>query len=280
MKNLKCFIACGQLTDKEKEIGSSLCEYIKSVDGWDSFFAEEVHDLEALTSKIFTNLNACSAFIAVLHNRDNTNCGSVWINQEIAIVSFVKYCMNKNIPTIVFIEKGVELEGLIKYLIANPVPYESNQEIIEYAKEWFKNIKDTVNSNSCIKVSDTIENLHRDMKYHKYRLSIQIDNISSYSIGSLIFDCYFPDGIEVLIPYINVNRIDANQQYVKYTLSNEIDKIRPGTSITKCLFDFKIDNEAYRKGLTRKSIKYKIFADNMEPVEIETLLEGDKRVSY
>ena len=91
------FVCHGQLPD-EKPNGLKLVELINSTDGFKAFFAENVHDTNALSEHIFSNLERCDGFLAVMHQRGEVTFpvgrlirGSVWIQQELAIVSFLNY---------------------------------------------------------------------------------------------------------------------------------------------------------------------------------------------
>jgi hypothetical protein len=128
------FIACGQLEDKEKALGKKIKELLESFK-INAFFAETENDLESLNSHIFQNLNKCVGFIGILHKRKGNHETSVWINQEVAIAAFINSSQRK-LPSLILYENGIAEEGLIKYTIANPPRFVSDEEVLGYIKSW------------------------------------------------------------------------------------------------------------------------------------------------
>src|SRR5215472_1283701 len=92
------FVSCGQFTTEEKDLGKKIVEMTRSITGIDTFFAEQVQDLNGLESNILEALRNCIGFITVLHPRgvitrpDGTTFtrASVWIEQEIAIATYIR----------------------------------------------------------------------------------------------------------------------------------------------------------------------------------------------
>lgn len=134
------FIACGQLTPDEIELGGQVRNLLEE-HGIDVFLAEAANDLTDLNSHIFKNLNDCTGFIAILHKRyklNGTYDTSVWINQEVAIAAYLRSQQSKEIPSLILYEDNAEKEGLIRYTIANPPTFKSNEEALSKIEKWIK----------------------------------------------------------------------------------------------------------------------------------------------
>jgi len=56
--------------------------------------------------------------------------GSVWIEQEIAIAAFVAAIQDKDIPVILYVQKGIRREGVRDFLILNTVEFEEDSEVV------------------------------------------------------------------------------------------------------------------------------------------------------
>lgn len=133
----RVFISCGQRNDREKDIGLACKNYFESR-GFASYFAEEVHSLEALTENIFRHLRSSEYFVFIDFKReqlpDGTFRGSVFVNQEIAIAAFLE------IEPAGFHETEVMREGVIQHLIANPTYFDDKDDLLEKlhesTKEW------------------------------------------------------------------------------------------------------------------------------------------------
>jgi hypothetical protein len=132
------FVSCGQYTQEEKSLGKSIVQVVKNLTGLDAFFAEEVHDLAGLDANILQALSDCSAFITVLHprgavvrpNRSEHIRASVWIEQEIAIATYIQRAEQRPLPVIAFIHRSVGLEGLRSLIHLNPIVFSNEMEIL------------------------------------------------------------------------------------------------------------------------------------------------------
>jgi len=137
MRKARVFISCGQRTEKEKQIGRSVEAYFKGR-GFETYFAELVHSSEALTENIFRFLAESEYFIFIDFRRDglaNGNFrGSLFVNQEIAIATFLK------INGLGFIEKDVAREGILQYQIYNAIIFSDEEDILsklgELTTDW------------------------------------------------------------------------------------------------------------------------------------------------
>ena len=54
------FVSCGQQTEEEKDIGTSVKKLIDSKPGYKAYFAEYVQSLDSLGKNIFEGLQNCS----------------------------------------------------------------------------------------------------------------------------------------------------------------------------------------------------------------------------
>jgi len=160
------FIACGQVTPEEIELGGKVRNLLEE-HGIDVFLAEAANDLVDLNSHIFKNLNECTGFIAILHKRHKLNGTydtSVWINQEVAIVAYLRSQQSKEIPSLILYEENAEEEGLIKYTIANPPTFGSNEEALLKIEKWIKS--QNVNyKNKFPEIDIDLSKAHKTMGY-------------------------------------------------------------------------------------------------------------------
>jgi hypothetical protein len=130
------FISCGQRTEEERALGKRLQQIVSA--HFVAYFAATVRDIEGLTGNIFDALDKAAGYIAVMHQRGTVRAGeskflrgSVWIEQELAIVAFLRYLRRQPIRTLFLLEKGIEAEGLRKQLIGEPEFFEGAEEVVE-----------------------------------------------------------------------------------------------------------------------------------------------------
>ena len=149
------FISCGQQTDEEKNLGTSVKELVDSIPGYKAYFAEYVQNLDALAKNVFDGLRKCSGLIYFLHERGLVMTeskkewgyrSSVWVNQEIAILAYRKQFEGIDIPVLIFNDDKIRLEGAMTSLIVNPKPMGSESEILKTIKSWLESSEFPLNS--------------------------------------------------------------------------------------------------------------------------------------
>ncbi|MBU0980757.1 MAG: hypothetical protein KJ709_08185, partial [Nanoarchaeota archaeon] len=137
MVKAKVFISCGQSTDEEKKYGLVIYNHLKGK--YDAYFAQEVHTAKALTEHIFNALMESEYYVSVNFPRPNSKVGSLFVQQELAIATFL------NIPIIPFNVGKIDLEGVSKYLLLNIIQVNSPEELIQeldrQTKKWDPNSK-------------------------------------------------------------------------------------------------------------------------------------------
>lgn len=150
------FVSCGQYTEEEKSLGREIRRIVKSVTGLDAFFAEDVQDLNGLESNILDALHDCVAFVTVMHPRgeivrpdDSVRIrASVWIEQEIAIATYIQRVEGRSLPVIAFAHESVDREGIRDVLHLNPIPFRDDSQIIptlrERLSEWSRLERSTI----------------------------------------------------------------------------------------------------------------------------------------
>jgi hypothetical protein len=136
------FVSCGQETDDERSLGVEIARLIRDTTKFEAYFAEQQNTLEDLVGNILSALNRCVGFVAVMHHRGFVERsdrrflrGSVWVEQEVAIAAFIRNVLNRSIQVALYIQKGIEREGVRDQLLLRPIEFSSNSEIIADIKE-------------------------------------------------------------------------------------------------------------------------------------------------
>ena len=131
------FISCGQFTAAEQRLGREIASLVTKLTGHGSFFADQVQDLGGLDTNILNALRDCLALIVVMHPRGTITHGgssrvraSVWIEQEIAIATYIQRVDKRPLPIIAFIHRDVGREGIRDLLSLNPIPFESDDDVL------------------------------------------------------------------------------------------------------------------------------------------------------
>jgi hypothetical protein len=147
MSNSLIFVSCGQLTTEEKSLGLAVKSAIDATPGFEAYFAESVHEVEALERNVFEALRQCSGAVVFLHERGTVvdtlgsewgHRSSVWVNQEVAILAYRKFLEARQLPILAFKDEQVKLEGAMTTLIINPVPIVGETEVVERVKLWLE----------------------------------------------------------------------------------------------------------------------------------------------
>jgi hypothetical protein len=197
----KVFVSCGQFTEAEKSLGKAMVRIVKSVTGVDAFFAEQVQDLNGLDSNILDALRDCAAFITVLHPRGkiirpdgSTQIrASVWIEQEIAIATYIQRVEKRSLPVIAFIHKSVGREGIRDLLHLNPIPFADEPEILAALPELLQPWKALFSSGIRLQIQSGSRT--REQDHWIRRLAVSLINDSNQRITSFNCQVRLPAGI-------------------------------------------------------------------------------------
>ncbi len=146
MSDIRIFVSCGQRTREEIFLGNRIKDEIDRTPGFRAYFAETVHDLDGLNKNIYEALFHCSGAVIFLHKRgtftdadgNTTERSSLWINQEIAILSYRQFHESQRIPVLAFKETSVKLDGAMTFMMLNPLPVASEDEMILEVRNWLK----------------------------------------------------------------------------------------------------------------------------------------------
>jgi len=188
------FISCGQFTPEEKRLGLHIAHMVRTLTGLEAFFAEQVQDLNGLDTNILSALRDCVGFIAVLHPRGTIERpdsapivrASVWIEQEIAIATYIQRVEKRDLPIIAFKHKDVGREGLREFLHLNPIEFTNEGAVLFALPERLLQWKSLAQSGGNIRLQLTSTEVPSQDNHpiRKYRLTLVNDTnerISQYN---------------------------------------------------------------------------------------------------
>src|SRR5437773_8904397 len=132
------FVSCGQWSESERRLGKDICDLIRTSTSYEPYFAQDQSGLDGLTAHILGALDRAAAFLGVMHHRGTfqnmegvpVTRASVWIEQEIAIAAYLRQIAKRAIEIRLFIQNGIALEGVRQHLIANPIFFDANAEVL------------------------------------------------------------------------------------------------------------------------------------------------------
>lgn len=197
------FISCGQQV--EKALGEKVAKLVEKLTGADAYFAENQHDLEALSSHIFDALNRAVGFVAIMHHRGKVETphkkfvrASVWIEQEIAIMAFLKHAHNKRLKIAAFVQKDIHREGVRELLMLNPVSFESDQDVLDALKDILPKWKDQFDESGTLDCEVRMSRIDAGIgaDRHTYALKIIVKNNSKRDIKHWRADVHLPKLVE------------------------------------------------------------------------------------
>lgn len=135
------FVSCGQSTLAERQLGQSVAKIVEEETGCRAYFAQDQTTLEGLTENILKRLHQAVGFIAIMHPRGNVanpnNAteptwvrGSVWVEQEIAIATFISQALQRPMRVRAYIHESIRREGVRDQLLLNPKRFQDDSEIL------------------------------------------------------------------------------------------------------------------------------------------------------
>jgi len=288
----KVFISCGQTTQEEKTIGTKLVSYFTKR-GFDAYFAEEVHNSLALTQSIYSNIRTSEYFVCVNFDRKDSKYGSLFVQQELAIASFLE------LPLVAFHQPKIKLGGVAQYLHVNSIEFNSFKDIIlnldQFTKKWDPESKNQ------FRLSFGNEHLGLTTQYQEGNMvltgssnwyHIIVENLSHiftakncYSFIESIFD--LDNGREVFgqneykneLMWAGTGRINLN---VPYLAKKDIDAIYTIQGSKKWVFQEANTSTVYsypQLSDGKYRIVYLVHSENFPEAKIEVdLLLADDRV--
>ena len=148
----RVFISCGQRSQDEVSLGQVIAQLIDENAGLEGYFAKDQQSLDGVTRNIFQSIYNSAAFIAVMHRRDRLPIGeevyrgSVWVEQEIAIAAFLVQVLGVQMPNRVFIQSGVQREGIRGFIMLNEIEFDSNDEVVKNITAWLPTLESEVST--------------------------------------------------------------------------------------------------------------------------------------
>ncbi len=138
MSDISIFVSCGQFTPEERKLGKAIVQMVDGIPGMKAYFAEEVQDLNGLQSNILAKLHDCDGFITVMHPRGDIKRpdgsvltrASAWIEQEIAIATYIRQIEKRDLPVIAFKHRSVGMEGIRSLIQLNPTEFSDDWEVL------------------------------------------------------------------------------------------------------------------------------------------------------
>lgn len=136
------FVSCGQFTEDERRLGMEIARLIQAHTQYEGYFAQNQQSAEGVTAHILAALGACLGFVGVMHKRGEVTTpsgliqrASVWVEQEIAIVSYRVQVLGHEVGMATYIEEGITLEGIRSSLILNSQRFKSDAEVLADLEE-------------------------------------------------------------------------------------------------------------------------------------------------
>lgn len=120
----KVFISCGQSSERERKTADRIKKLLKEKFDLESYLAVGVQSLNDIM-RITDELRSSDYYLFIDFVRNNAPCISVFSHQELALAHHLGFS-----DIIVLQEKGAPREGFLRYLQANPITFDNDEELI------------------------------------------------------------------------------------------------------------------------------------------------------
>ena len=135
----KIFLSCGQSNDRERRAAARLKDELIN-QGFDVYVAIRAQSIQDVNSGIINELKRSDYYVFVDFRREKLGgCasreyrGSLFTHQELAIATVSGFER-----VLFFREKGVKLEGLMRYMGANAIPFDSEEDLVNALAAAFR----------------------------------------------------------------------------------------------------------------------------------------------
>jgi len=129
----KVFISCGQSSEEEIRTAKELEEWFKGK-GYQPYVAKQAQSIYDVNRAIIEELESADYYVFIDFKREQLNSGkyggSLFTHQELALAYYLGF---DNV--ILLQQEGVVLEGFLKYVLGNSVPFRSHEDAVSRVKE-------------------------------------------------------------------------------------------------------------------------------------------------
>ncbi len=196
------FVRCGQSSDLERKLGSDICELVRTLlPDIEPYFAQNQSTVDGLSNHILKALYRCAGFICVMHKRGELQTpderiitrGSVWVEQEVAIVALMRHVLNRSIPVLFYKETGVSIEGIRSVLLMNPqVEFERESQVLDHLRRALPGMRlEPYADYDLVAVPDYTETGVRGDR-HEYMFSVNVKNVGRQKVTDFRLRAHFP----------------------------------------------------------------------------------------
>ena len=195
------FISCGQHTQEEIDLGNEVERLIRDETSYEPYFAEQQNTLDGLVTNILSALGRTVAFIGIMHHRGSITTpsrrniirGSVWVEQEVAIASFIQLVLKRQIEVVLYLQRGISREGIRSQLLLRPMEFDSPTEVISDLRKrvgaW--NLSPSLAAPLTARWAWKLQPGYTG-DHHDYKLFIELRNNSPSLIEKWQVDVWFP----------------------------------------------------------------------------------------
>jgi hypothetical protein len=276
------FISCGQSTDAERELGNAVEGFFRDQTDYEPYFAEQQNTLEGLVANILAALERSSALVAIMHHRGTVSTpggdlvrGSVWVEQEIAIASFLENVVGRQTEVVLYQQPGIALEGIRQQLRLKPIEFTNPDEVLADLAIRVKSWTLTRVANYSLiaihryKITDIAGSTHR------YKLNVDLFNNGSSKVEDWSVQLEFPT-VYLLEPRTTAFHKVYMDNDTKHTKASS--RIYPTKTKPVFNIDYFVDNSnhpaRYREaGKPVPHLKISVMSGDMPPWEKEISME-------
>jgi len=272
------FISCGQFTEEEISLGKSVEALIRNETTFDPYFAEQQNSLDGLTTNILSNINRSSGLIAIMHHRGEVDTphghvirGSVWVEQEIAIASFIQQVLGRRIEVALYIQRGIVREGIRQQLRLKPVEFDQSDEVLADLRERVESWAIQASTPQPLQADWRFEYLRPPAsERHDYRFTVELVNTSSSIITKWMAEVWFPAQF--------IEGAATSERFVRFDIddsrySDAAKRIWPDGRLLAFQIDYVVTSKNwpgwYEGERQMPSVRIRISAANQKPWQVE-----------
>jgi len=217
------FISCGQCTPDEIALGAEVERFIREETPYEPYFAEQQNSLDDLVTNVLSALRRAAAFIGIMHHRgtivtpsgDTITRGSVWIEQELAICTFAKHVLDRQIEVALYLQRGISREGIRSQLRIKPIEFDTASDVLaDLRRQVVQWEMQTVSIAPLIALWEWKLLPGYTGQRHEYKFSVQLYNNSTTLIDQWKVELWFPslfiESADYSQPFIYQSDADTN----------------------------------------------------------------------
>jgi hypothetical protein len=201
---------------------------------------------------------------------------SVWVEQELAIASFLVQAQGRDLHLAAFVHRDVSREGVRTQIILNPWRFDDDQQVLDRLKRVLPGWEPRESqSNSPLRVNLSYKTEKRGGDRHDYLLTVTLVNTTDSRVKEYLVVVDFPAALierpEESVLYAREESSRRRAVFKATEKHRPPGEVLPRSSHVAMTLTYRMNNELYfeYRGVQEEVVRATVFVDDYQAYETE-----------